>query len=97
MNKKSGKLFLSQKRYIEKVLEYIGMQDAKPVGTPLAAHFKLSASLSPQNESKEQFMARIPYSSAVGSVMYAMVCTRPDIAQAVSVVSRYMSNPSKAH
>ena len=73
------------------------MQDARPMGTPLAAHFKLSASLSPQNKSEEQFMARISYSSAVGSVMYAMVCTRPDIAQAVSVVSRYMSNPVKAH
>ena len=42
-------------------------------------------------------MERIPYASAVGSLMYAMVCTRPDISQAVSVVSRFMANPGKAH
>ena len=42
-------------------------------------------------------MERIPYASAVGSLMYAMVCTRPDISQAVSVVSRFMANPGKAY
>ena len=42
-------------------------------------------------------MSHVPYSSAVGSLMYAMVCTRPDIAYAVSVVSRYMANPGKQH
>ena len=42
-------------------------------------------------------MSRVPYASAVGSIMYAMVCTRPDISHAVSVVSRYMDNPGKAH
>lgn len=39
----------------------------------------------------------VPYSSAVGSLMYAMVCTIPDIAQAVGVVSRYLSNPRRKH
>ena len=42
-------------------------------------------------------MSHVPYSSVVGSIMYAMVCTRPDISHAVSVVSRYMSNPGKEH
>lgn len=42
-------------------------------------------------------MSTIPYSSAVGSLMYAMVCTRPDIAHSVGVVSRYLSNPGKVH
>ncbi|KAH9721062.1 Integrase catalytic domain-containing protein [Citrus sinensis] len=41
------------------------------------------------------YMARVPYTSAVGSLMYAMVCTRPDISQAVSMVSRYMHNSGK--
>ncbi|PHT25114.1 hypothetical protein T459_35759 [Capsicum annuum] len=40
-------------------------------------------------------MALVPYTSAVGSLMYVMVCTRPDIAHAVGVVSRYMANPGK--
>jgi hypothetical protein len=42
-------------------------------------------------------MSRVPYSSTVGSLMYAMVCTRPDIAHAVGVVRRYMKNPCKEH
>ncbi|MCO5556931.1 hypothetical protein L7F22_010486 [Adiantum nelumboides] len=42
-------------------------------------------------------MAKIPYASACGSLMYAMVATRPDIAYAVGVVSRFMSNPGKKH
>ena len=96
-DRKAGKLYLSQGKYIEKVLQRFGMFDSKPVSTPLATHFKLSASLSPQTDEEERFMASVPYSSAVGSIMYAMVCTRPDISQAVSVVSRYMANPGKTH
>ena len=42
-------------------------------------------------------MAKMPYASMIGSLMYAMVCTRLDITQAVGVVSKYMSNPGKQH
>ena len=42
-------------------------------------------------------MLQVPYSNAVGSLMYAMVCTRPDISHAVGIVSRYMHNPGKGH
>ena len=42
-------------------------------------------------------MNKIPYTSAIGSLMYAMLCTRPDIAHAVSVTSRYQSNPGEEH
>jgi hypothetical protein len=42
-------------------------------------------------------MSRVPYASVVGSLMYVMVCTRPDIAHAVGVLSRYMSKPRKEH
>ncbi|XP_055960563.1 secreted RxLR effector protein 161-like [Mercurialis annua] len=42
-------------------------------------------------------MAKIPYASAIGSLMYAMLCTRPDIAYAVSLTSRYRSNPGSEH
>jgi hypothetical protein len=42
-------------------------------------------------------MSHVPYASVVGSLMYAMVCTRPDIAHAVGVLSRYMSKPGKEH
>jgi hypothetical protein len=42
-------------------------------------------------------MSRVPYSSTIGTLMYAMVCTRPDISHTVGVVSRYMNNPGKEH
>ncbi|CAA0836354.1 Uncharacterized mitochondrial protein AtMg00810 [Striga hermonthica] len=73
------------------------MKSAKPVNTPLANHFKLSKQSCPTSQEEKEAMAGVPYSSAVGSLMYAMVCTRPDIAHAVGVVSRYLSNPGKNH
>ncbi|KAH9294471.1 hypothetical protein KI387_040324, partial [Taxus chinensis] len=46
----------------------------------------------PRQSRKETRCHEVPYSSAVGSLMYAMVCTRPDIAHAVGAVSRFMSD-----
>ncbi|KAG8481484.1 hypothetical protein CXB51_026330 [Gossypium anomalum] len=73
------------------------MRSAKPVSTPLAAHFRLSSALSPQSDDEIEYMSHVPYSSAVGSLMYVMVCSRPDLSYAVSAVSRYMANPGKEH
>ena len=73
------------------------MQDCKPISTPFPINFKLSSSMSPSNEAERMEMSRVPFASAVGSLMFAMVCTRPDIAQAVGAVSRYMVNPGKEH
>ncbi|GAV91107.1 Cellulose_synt domain-containing protein, partial [Cephalotus follicularis] len=89
--------FMSDKQKIKKVLERFGMKKSKLVSTPLAGHFKLSDSLSPKTEVEVKHMSRVPYVSAVGSLMYAMVCTMPDISHAVSVVCRYMVNPGEAH
>ncbi|KAH9761191.1 hypothetical protein KPL70_000407 [Citrus sinensis] len=66
----------------------------------LASEFEmkdLGSSSCPKSQEKRDYMARVPYASAVGSLMYAMVCTRPDISQAVSMVSRYMHDPGKSH
>ena len=73
------------------------MKDAKPVGTPLATHFKLSTELCPSNDKEKEEVSIIPYASEVGSLMYAMVCTRIDIAYSVGVVSRFLANPGKQH
>ena len=96
-DKQRGILQLSQAEYINRVLQRFNMGNAKPVSTPLASHFRLSKDQSPQTEEERNFMAKIPYASAIGSLMYAMVCTRPDIGHAVGVVSRFMANPGKAH
>ena len=57
----------------------------------------LSKGMSPKTPEEIEGMKEVPYSSAIGSIMYAMLCTRPDIAQAVSVVSRFQANPGQGH
>lgn len=69
------------------MLERFGMQESKPMSTPFVTHFNLLIALSPQTEEEVKYMSRVPYASAIMSIIYAMVCTRPDISQAVS---RYM-------
>jgi hypothetical protein len=96
-DRKNHKLTLSQGEYIEKVLERFRMQNPKPVSTPLVNHLKLTKDMCPKTHEEIKYMSRVPYSSAVGSLMYVMVCTRPDISHAVGVVSGYMNNQGKEH
>ena len=97
-DKKLERLCLSKKENMRKVLKYFGMNEkSKIVSTPLAPHFKLSTSMSPKNDIEWEYMSKVPYASIVSSLMYAMVCTRPDILQAVGVVSMYMHDPRKEH
>ncbi|KAD4889451.1 hypothetical protein E3N88_21524 [Mikania micrantha] len=96
-NSKDGSLTLSQEKYIGKVLEKFSMKNARARNTPLGSQFKLSKDQCPKTDEDIAEMAKVPYASAVGSLMYAMVCTRPDIAHAVGLVSRYMSNSGKEH
>ena len=73
------------------------MGNCKPVTTPMVAHFKLSAKSGPTSTVEIKTMSHVPYSSAVGSLMYAMVYARLELAYAISTVSRYMHNPEKVH
>ncbi|KAE8685445.1 hypothetical protein F3Y22_tig00111098pilonHSYRG00167 [Hibiscus syriacus] len=93
----SRKLRLSQRGYVEKMLERFAMSSAKPVSTPLANHFKLSSEQCPKTDKEAEDMAKVPYANVIGCLMYAMVCTRPDLAHAVSQVCKYMSKPGKQH
>ncbi|GJS63012.1 retrovirus-related pol polyprotein from transposon TNT 1-94 [Tanacetum coccineum] len=77
----------------------LGMQihRGRPISTPFPTNVKLSFKMSPSSEKERMEMSRVPYASALGSLMFAMICTRPDIAHAVGVVSRYMAEPGKEH
>jgi hypothetical protein len=90
-------LWLSQGGYVKKVLERFSMENTKPISTPLVNHFHLSTSQCAKTIEEAEDMSKVPYASAVGCLMYAMVCTRPDLADTVSVVSKYMANPRKQH
>ena len=73
------------------------MEGGKAVSHPLPPYVKLSQTDSPKSDEERAMMAKVPYASAVGSLMYAMIATRPDIAFAVRVVSQYMANSGKRH
>ncbi|RVW93907.1 Retrovirus-related Pol polyprotein from transposon TNT 1-94 [Vitis vinifera] len=92
-----GILGLSQRTYIDKVLQRYGMQNSKLGDTPVAKGDKFSLNQCPKNSLESQEMQKIPYASAVGSLMYAQVCTRPDIAYIVGMLGRYLSNPGMDH
>ena len=93
----NGKLWLSQESYIKKVLDKFNIGKTKPVSSPLGSHLKLSSKHSPSSEKEKEEMRKMPYASVVGSLMYVMVCTKPDIAHAVGVVNKFLSNPGKEH
>ena len=67
------------------------MKNCTSGDTPIAKKDKFSLTQCPKNELEIQEMQKIPYASAVGSLMYA--CTCPDIAFIVRVLGRYLSNP----
>ena len=75
-DKKKKKLTLSQVDYIEKVLHHFSMENAKAISTPLLGHLKLTKEMCPKTLEEEDKMSKVPYSLDVGSLMYAMVCTR---------------------
>jgi hypothetical protein len=90
-------LALSQEHYIRKVLEKFRMQDCKSIDTPIAKGESLSLRMCLKSPDEKAQMEKVPYSSAVGSLMYAMMCTRSDISFVVGMVSRYQANPGQFH
>ncbi|KAI9152803.1 hypothetical protein LWI28_001423 [Acer negundo] len=78
-DEQGGTLQLSQAKYVRKVLQRFNMSDAKPIRTPLTSHFRLSKEQCPETDKEKDFIARVSYASAIGSLMYLMVCTRPYI------------------
>lgn len=87
-DREAKRLYLSLEKYIQKVLQRFKMDRDKVVSSPLA-HFKLSI-LHNLSTYEEKEMQGVPYASVVGSLIYAMVCTRPNIGHAVGVVSRFL-------
>ena len=65
------------------------MQDSKPKDTPITKGEGLSRRLCPKTPQENEQMKRVSYTSAIGSLMYAMMCTRLDICFAVGMVNRY--------
>lgn len=96
-NKPKGTFIISKSGYIKKVLELYNMSDAKPVNVPMGAHFIKLKYIIELSITESKFMNKFPYSNIVGSLMYSMIGARPNITYAISLISRFMSNPCKKH
>ena len=90
-------LGLSQAGYIDKVLARFSMENSKKGLLPFRHGFPLFDDQRTKTLEEEKTMRQVPYASAVGSLMYAMLCTRPDICYSVGIVSRYQPNPGPKH
>ena len=90
-------LGLSQSTYVDKVLRRFNMYDSKKGLLPMSHGVYLSKGQCPTTSDERGRMSKIPYASAIGSIMYSMTCTRPDVSYALSMVSRYQSDPGESH
>ncbi|KAK2985310.1 hypothetical protein RJ640_024306 [Escallonia rubra] len=87
----------SQRAYIDKVMKRFNMHNCAPTIGPILKGDKFSLLQCSRNQLEQDEMERIPYASAVGSLMYAQVCTRLDIAYVVGMLGRYQINPGMGH
>lgn len=92
MRSSDGTVTLSQKAYLEEVLKRFGMADCRPLATPMEPNLQLEQSL---DEPDPDFKRK--YLQGIGSVLYAMTGTRPDIGHAVSYLARFSARPTNEH
>ena len=90
-DRQTRSITLGQSRLTSDLLEKFGMTESKPLSTPLSLATKLTKDGDPLDTTS------YPYSQLIGSLMYLSVCTRPDIAQAVGALARYMAYPTAVH
>ncbi|KAK6160134.1 hypothetical protein DH2020_003515 [Rehmannia glutinosa] len=90
ISRTSNGLTLDQSHYVDKILEKFSKDDTSLARTPIDTSKHLS-------KNRGEVVSQVEYSRVIGSLMYLMSCTRPDIAYAVSKLSRYTSNPGHDH
>ena len=88
---------LSQCQYIVDMLDCFGFGTCSPVSTPMDPGLRLTPEMGATSDEDKAFMLTIPYLSAVGALMYLGLTSRPDISNAVGILSRFSANPGPAH
>ena len=96
-DRSKGVLGLSQKAYFERVLKKYNMHKCSASPAPIVKGGKFGTFQCPRNQVETDQMKSVPYASAVGSIMYAQVCTRPDLAFITGMLGRFQSNPRLDH
>ncbi|GKA85266.1 retrotransposon protein, putative, ty1-copia subclass [Tanacetum coccineum] len=88
---------LSQSAYLEKILKKFRMENSKKGYIPMMEKSDYRKSQGAKTPTKVQRMQRVPYAPAIGSIMYAVRCTRPDVAFAQNLCSHFQQNPGEIH
>ncbi|KAJ3570235.1 hypothetical protein NP233_g4536 [Leucocoprinus birnbaumii] len=88
---------ISQKAYTKRMLEKFSLEGCKPRSTPLPVGINLSTPDGPESEEEKEEMKKVLYREALGSLMWLQVGTHPDLSYAVNLLSRFSSNPGRAH
>ena len=88
---------LSQKTHIKKMLKRYHMHDGKPMDTPIKKNMSLSLDMCPKKLDENEQMSKVPYSIFVVCLMYAMMCTCPNICHVIGIVSGFQSNLGPNH
>jgi hypothetical protein len=99
-DRKAHTIRLCQQKYIEEVLDRTGMTNCKPIWTPLPANTRVSADDPVDNTTIHSMTIEgkdVTFLAIIGSLMYAMLTTRPDLAYAVGLLGRYSAKPKQCH
>ena len=88
---------IHQKNYIEKMIKTFKLQDTKNTDIPLQPNQKLTKELLNEDDQLRSLIDSEKYRKAIGSLIYLMVSTRPDISYTVSILSRFMQEPRELH
>jgi hypothetical protein len=96
-NRPSRTLKMHQSAYIKQIIARANMSDCKSSTVPANPSLRLSKSMCPKDDEEKEFMSRVPYRQIVGSLLYLVSGTRPDLSFSVSQVCRFMHNPGKQH
>ena len=90
-------LSLSQGAFVKTIVGRFNLEDANPVTTPMDPSVRLSKDQCPKTDEEKEDMADVPYRELIGSLMYASVATRPDVAHAITALSQFLENPGRVH
>lgn len=96
-DKTSGIITIDQSTYIERILKRFNMESCNAVKSPLEPGQKISKKMCPKIEDEKRAMSDVLYRSAIGSLLFLAMITRPDISFAVNLLSRYCENPGASH
>jgi len=93
----TGKIRLTQRRYITNLLQKFGMENCKPISTPLDSNQRLTKKMDSNAEEKGISTKHKPYRELIGSLIYLANATRPDLAFVAGALSRFCTDPEEAH